>query len=250
MINKVMKWAVLGLLWLWAKDLQILSADDRILGQILVQARAAIGEEADLKKLSSLQLVGRLTPIGADKLSARLVVIAKKPRYHRFELRYQHVVETTLCDGQKACILRAKLPDGRPQMRWLDATEVEAINQSVHHLFHFYQAKVDSGESIRYTGTTQRHQQSCYRLAYRYPDGKQTIRYFNRLSGRLVSVVDWNGLEAEVLTWSQVQGVYYPKQVAYSKYGKSLHTIDYTQIVANNHLDESVFAMPEIDKNN
>ena len=136
--------------------------------------------EADLNKLSSLQLVGRLTPFGADEPSARLVVIAQKPCYHRFELRYEHVVETTLCDGQRACILRAKLPDGRPQMRWLDAAQVEAIHQSVHHLFHFYQANVQQGENVRYAGTTQRHQQNCHRIVYRYPDGKQTIRWLWR----------------------------------------------------------------------
>ena len=176
-------------------------------------------------------------------------MIAQKPCYHRFELRYEHVVETTLYDGQRACILRAKLPDGRPQMRWLDAAQVGVIHQSVHHLFHFYQANVQQGENIRYAGTTQRHQQNCHRIVYRYPDGKQTIRYFNCVSGRLVSVVDWNGREIEVLTWSQVQGVHYPKRVVFSKYGKVLHTIDYTQIVANNRLDERLFAMPEIAKN-
>lgn len=247
---KAIKLLVLGLLWLWGINSHTLGADDRILNQIIEQARAAIGEEADLNKLSSLQLVGRLTPFGADKPSARLVVIAQKPCYHRFELRYEHVVETTLCDGQRACILRAKLPDGRPQMRWLDAAQVEAIHQGVHHLFHFYQANVQQGENIRYAGMTQRHQQNCHRIVYRYPDGKQTIRYFNCVSGRLVSVVDWNGREAEVLTWSQVQGVHYPKRVVFSKYGKVLHTIDYTQIVANNRLDERLFAMPEIAKNN
>lgn len=249
MTKKTKLW-IFGLLWLWTTNSQILGADDRILDQILQQARAAIGKEADLDRLSSLQLVGRLTPFGSDKPSARLVVIAQKPCYHRFELRYEHVVETTLCDGQRACILRAKLPDGRPQMRWLDASQVEAINQSVHHLFHFYKPKVQSGENILYAGTTQRHQQNCHRIVYRYPDGKQTIRYFNCVSGRLVSVVDWNGREAEVLTWSQVQGVHYPKRVVFSKQGKALHTIDYMQIVANNHLDTGLFAMPKIDKNN
>ena len=49
-------------------------------------------------------------------------------------------------------------------------------------------------------------------------------------------------------SWSKVQDVYYPKRVAYSKHGKALHTVEYTQIVANNRIDDALFAMPEIDK--
>ena len=52
---KAIKLLVLGLLWLWGINSHTLGADDRILNQILEQARAAIGEEADLNKLSSLQ---------------------------------------------------------------------------------------------------------------------------------------------------------------------------------------------------
>ena len=152
---------MLGLLLIQALHL---NADDVILADVLNQARKAIGAEADLNKLSSLQFVGQLTLTGADKPSARLVVIAKKPNYHRFELRYEYVVETTLCNGQKACILRAQLPNGRPQMRWLEEAEVEAINQRMHHLFNFYKANSQCEETIRYAGTTQRHQQICHRI--------------------------------------------------------------------------------------
>lgn len=249
-MNKATKWTLLCWLLPLAMNPHILSANERAVARIIEQARSAIGAEADLNKLSSLQLVGQLTPVAADQPSARLVVIAQKPSFHRFELRYEHLVETTLCDGHQASILRAQLPDGRPQMRWLDTAQVEAINHSMHHLFNFYQANLQSGESIHYAGTIQRHQQSCHRVVYRYPDGRQTIRYFNQASGRLVSVVDWNGREAEVVSWSRVQGVYYPKRIAFSRQGKALHTIDYTQIVANNHLDDRLFAMPEIDKKN
>ena len=238
------------LLWLFGLQVQYLGAEDRVVTRILQQARAAIGTETDLNKLSSLQLVGQLTLHGADKPTARIVIIAQKPHYHRFELRYEHVVETTLCSGEQACILRAQLPDGRPQMRWLDPAQVDAILQNIHHLFYFYQANEQAGETVSYAGTTLRHQQSCHRITYRYADGRQTVRYFNRVSGRLVSVVDWNGREAEVLAWSQVQGVYYPKKLAFSKHGKALHTIIYSQIVANNALEERLFAMPEMDKNN
>ena len=191
---KPIKLLFLGLLWLWGLNSHTLGADDRILNQILEQARAAIGEEADLNKLSSLQLVGRLTPFGADEPSARLVVIAQKPCYHRFELRYEHVVETTLCDGQRACILRAKLPDGRPQMRWLDAAQVEAIHQSVHHLFHFYRP-TQQGENVR-CGTTSVTSKTAIALSI-VIQMETNDQCFNCVSGRLVSVVDWNGREAE-----------------------------------------------------
>jgi hypothetical protein len=249
-MNKAVSRSIFVVLWLFGLQVQYLGAEDEVVTRILQQARAAIGTEADLNKLSSLQLVGQLTLHGADKPTARMVIIAQKPHYHRFELRYEHVVETTLCNGEQACILRAQLPDGRPQMRWLDPAQVEAILQNMHNLFYFYEANQQAGETVSYAGTTLRHQQSCHRVVYRYADGRQTVRYFNRVSGRLVSVVDWNGREAEVLDWSQVQGIYYPKKLAFSKHGKALHTLVYSQIVANNALEEHLFAMPEMDKNN
>jgi hypothetical protein len=249
-MNKAVIRSVFVVLWLFGLQVQYLGAEDRVVTRILQQARAAIGTEADLNKLSSLQLVGQLTLHGADKPTARMVIIAQKPHYHRFELLYEHVVETTLCNGEQACILRAKLPDGRPQMRWLKPAQVEAILQNMHHLFYFYQANQQAGETVSYAGTTLRHQQSCHRIVYRYADGRQTVRYFNRVSGRLVSIVDWNGREAEVLDWAQVQGGYYPKKLAFSKHGKALHTVAYSQIVANNALEERLFAMPKMDKNN
>jgi hypothetical protein len=214
---------------------------------VINRARATVGSEAALDALITLRIVSQLEPIDEAMPSATLLIIARKPCSQRLEIRVDDMVETTILDNDKGCIIRSNLNAGASQMRDLIGPELESVIYSTRQFFNFYRADFKNGEKVTFEGIETYRDVRCYKLLYTYPNGFKTIRYFSMKDDTLVSTISQNGVES-IGFGSQVSGgIKFPEKVEYYEDGRKLHTITLREVKVNKPLAAGVFEIPQGD---
>jgi hypothetical protein len=174
-----------------------------------------------------------------------LVIIARKPGSQRLELRVDDIVETTIVDGDKGCIIRSNLNADASQMRDLLGSELERVVHSARQLFSFYQPDFKNGEQVSLEGIETRRGQRVHKLVYRYPGGLETIRYFSIEDDTLVATVTDNGVASVGVGAQRIGGIKFPERIEYYEGGRKLHTIVLNQVEVNKPLPAGIFDVPE-----
>ena len=214
---------------------------------IIDRARATLGTDAALDDLVTLDLVGRLEPVDPKMPSAMLLIVARKPLSQRLEIKVDDIVETTILDGDRGCIIRSNLNAEASQMRDLTDPELERVIYSTRQFFNFYRPNFKNGEKVSLVGTETYRDERCYKLLYEFPNGLQTVRYFSVLDDTLVSTISENGLESIGLGSQTVGGIKFPKEIEYYQEGLKLHTIVLDVVKINIPLTAGIFSIPEGD---
>jgi len=212
---------------------------------IIDRARATVGEESALDGLVTLQMTGGIVPSDPKMPEASLLIIARKPSSQRLELRVDDLVETTILDGGKACIIRSNLNSDASRMRPLTEEELERVRYSTRHFFSFYRPDFKNGEKVSYDGIEQRRGVRCHKLVYSYPDGRSTTRFFAVNDDRLVSMVSQGGVESVEVGSQVIGGIRFPEKVEYYERGEKLHTVVLTNVFVNRPLPEGIFEVPQ-----
>lgn len=213
--------------------------------EIIDRARATIGSEAALDGLVTLQLAGSLEPVDSEMPPATLLIVARKPCSQRMEIKVDDIVETTLLNGGKGCIIRSNLNAEASQMRDLIGPELERVTYSTRQLFNFYRPDFKNGEKVSLEGIESHRGQRCYKLHYEYPDGLSTLRYFSVLDDTLVATVTENGVESLGVGSQTVGGIRFPEKIEYYEGERKLHTIVFREVKVNEPLVSGIFDIPE-----
>ncbi len=224
-----------------------LSAQEISEGEIIDRARATIGTEAALDGLVTLQLVGYLEPVDPEMPSASLLIVARKPLSQRLEIKVDDIVETTIFDGEKGCMVRSNLNADASQMRDLADLELKRVKYSTQQFFNFYRPDFKNGEKVSLQGTETYRDERCYKMLYQYPDGLKTLRYFSVVDDTLVSTITGNGVESIGVGSLSVGGIKFPREIEYYEGGRKLHTIVLNEIKVNKPLTAGIFDIPEGD---
>lgn len=212
---------------------------------VIERARATVGSNEALDRVVTLRLVGGLKPIGSEKPSATLLIIARKPCSQRMELKVDDIVETTILHGKQGCIIRSNLSGGPSKMRDMIGPELERVRYSTRQFFNFYKPDFKNGETVTLEGIETRFGQRAYKLKYAYPDGLETIRYFSVEDDSIVSTVTQNGVESVGVGTQVVEGVKFPESIEYYEGERKLHTIVLDEILVNKPLEAGIFDIPE-----
>lgn len=215
--------------------------------EVIDRARATVGTEAALDGLVTLQLVGSLEPTDPEMPSATLLIIGRKPASQRLEIKVDDIVETTLLNGNKGCIIRSNLNAGASQMRDLVGPERERVLYSTRQFFNFYRPDFKNGEKVRLEGIENHRGQRAYKLVYQYPEGLQTIRYFSVEDDTLVATITENGVESIGIGSQSAEGIKFPKEIEYYEGERKLHTILLHEVKVNKPLTAGIFEIPEGD---
>lgn len=214
---------------------------------VIERARATVGADATLDGLVTLQLVGSLEPVDPDMPSATLLIIARKPTSQRLEIKVDDMVETTILNGDKGCIIRSNLNAGASQMRDLVGSELERVNYSTRQFFNFYRPDFKNGEKVSLEGIEDYRGQRSYKLVYQYPSGPKTTRYFSVEDDTLVSTITENGVESLGVGSQTVDGIRFPEKIEYYEGERKLHTIVLQDVKVNKPLIAGIFEIPEGD---
>lgn len=215
--------------------------------EVIDRARATVGTESALDGLITLQLVGSLEPADPEMPSATLLIIARKPASQRLEIRADDIVETTLLNGGRGCIIRSNLNAEASQMRDLVGPELQRVLYSTRQYFNFYRPDFKNGEKVLLEGIENHRGQRAYKLVYQYPDGLETIRYFSVQDDTLVATITENGVESVGLGSQSVGGIKFPKEIEYYEGERKLHTILLHEVKVNKPLAAGIFEIPEGD---
>jgi hypothetical protein len=215
--------------------------------EVIDRARATVGSEAALDGLVTLQLVGSLEPTDPDMPSATLLIIARKPASQRLEIKVDDIVETTLLNGDKGCIIRSNLNAGVSQMRDLVGPERERVLYSTRQFFNFYRPNFKNGEKVHLEGIENHRGQRVYKLVYQYPEGLQTTRYFSVEDDTLVATITENGVESIGIGSQSAEGIKFSREIEYYEGERKLHTILLHEVKVNKPLAAGIFEMPEDD---
>ena len=172
--------------------------------RLLTEPVPPLWAEAALDGLVTLQLAGTLEPVESEIPSANLLIIARKPLSQRLEIKVDDIVETTILDGEKGCIIRSNLNADASQMRDLIGPELKRVKYSTRQFFNFYRPDFKNGEKVSLQGTETYRDLRCYKMLYEYPNGLKTIRYFSMVDDVLVSTISENGVESVGVGWQTV----------------------------------------------
>lgn len=224
-----------------------LHAQEPTVSDVISRARATIGNDANLDGLVTLRLVGSLEPAAPEMPSATLLIIARKPASQRMEIRVDDIVETTILNGDRGCIIRSNLNADASRMRDLVGLELERVLYSTRQFFNFYRPDFKNGEKVSLEGIENYRGQRSYKLRYQYSEGLETIRYFSLEDDTLVSTITENGVESIGVGSQTVGGIKFPAKIEYYEGARKLHTIVLHEVVVNKPLTAGVFAIPEGD---
>lgn len=215
--------------------------------EVIDRARATVGADEALDGMVTLQLIGSLEPADPEMPSATLLIVARKPASQRLEIKVDDIVETTILKGNKGCIIRSNLSADASQMRDLIGPELERVRYSTRQFFNFYRPDFKNGEKVSHEGIENHRGQRAYKLAYQYPGGLETVRYFSVEDDTLVATITENGVESIGVGSQVADGIKFPERIEYYEGERKLHTIVLSEIKVNKPLRSGIFEIPEGD---
>jgi hypothetical protein len=212
---------------------------------VIDRARATLGTEKALNGVVTLRMVGNLEPADPKVPAATVLIIARKPCSQRLEIRVDDMVETTILNGRKACLIRSNLKEDASQMRELTGPELERVYYSTRQFFNFYRPDFKNGERVSYEGIVTHRETRAHKLKYSYPDDMETIRYFSVEDDTLVATITDHGVESVNRGAQVVKGIKYPESIDYYEAGRKLHTITFSEVQVNEPLKAGIFEIPK-----
>ncbi|MGC6456644.1 MAG: hypothetical protein ACON46_09005 [Coraliomargaritaceae bacterium] len=213
--------------------------------EVVARARAAIGLESSLKNLVTLQITGRILPAAPDIPEAKVLLTARRPLSQRLEVRIDDLMETTILNGKRSCMIRSNSSvDGSHQMRSLTAKEAERFRLSTLNFFNFYRPDSPGGETLTYGGIVLHRGVRCHRLVYTCPDGSFTTRFFAVSNGRFLSERNCRGIETVEMGEQSIGGIRFPQKIESFQDGRLLHTFIVEKVQVNKPLQAGIFTVP------
>lgn len=212
---------------------------------VINRARATLGTEKALSGVVTLKMLGSLEPADSKVPAATVLIIARKPCSQRLEIRVDDMVETTILNGGKACIIRSNLKEEGAQMRKLTGPELERVRYSTRQFFNFYRPDFKNGERASYEGMVTHRDNRSHQIKYSYPGGLETIRYFSVGEDSLVAMITDNGVESVNRGTQVLKGIKYPESIDYYEDGRKLHTIQLSEVQVNAPLAAGIFELPK-----
>lgn len=215
---------------------------------VINRARATVGTEKKLNSLVTLKVRGSLEPADPKVPAATVLIIARKPSSQRLEIRADDLVETTILNGSKACMMRSTLDGEGLQMRSLTGAELERVRYSTKQFFNYYRPDFKNGEKVSHEGVETHREIRSRKLKYSYSDGLTTIRYFSLKDDHLVATITESGVESVNRGEQIVNGIKFPESIDYYEKGRKLHTIRLAEISVNEPLAAGIFRIPKASK--
>ena len=226
-----------------------LSAQPVPAADVINRARATLGSNDSLDGIVTLRFAGRLEPADPQVPAATLLILARKPSSQRLEIRVDDMVETTILNGNRGCIIRSNLNAEASQMRELTEPELERVLYSTRQFFNFFRPDFKNGEEVTHQGMLTHRGVRCHALLYSYPNGLETTRYFSVEDDTLVSVISENGVEAVNLGSQLINGIKFPERIEYYEGERKLHTIVLAEVGVNEPKPAGIFNIPRPAEN-
>jgi hypothetical protein len=216
---------------------------------VLGLARAYLGPESTLEGLKSIRFIGTLDRIdptpGAPAIHSDLDMVFEKPLRQHMVMKGPKITITTGLDGYNGWdLLQDNANPARRRLTWLQVQDLRTLRANTWENLYYY--KAPEGGSVEDKGPMTADGVDCERVDFDHGAGVVYQRYFDRDTGRLVQTILGNETfrEAGELRF---YGIRFPKTIVStvtSPKGVSTTTATFTQVVLNENLPDSLFAVP------
>ena len=216
---------------------------------VLGLARAYLGPESTLEGLKTVRFIGTLDRVdqapGSPVIHNELDMVFEKPLRQHMVLKGPKVTITTGLDGYNGWdLLQDSTNPARQRLKWLDVQDLRTLRANTWENLYYY--KTPEGGSVEDKGPETVDGVDCERVDFDHGAGVVYQRYFDRDTGRLVQTI----LGEETFKESGEQhfyGIRFPKTIVSTVKGPKgvfTATATFTQVILNENLPDSLFAVP------
>ena len=222
---------------------------------IIAKARAYLGGEAALDRVTSLHYVGKLTLEEGGKAAetgpVSVEIIFQKPSRQRSVIAAEKRVETTVLDGFDGW---AKVQDPADPTRWnmslMEADQIRSLRANVAENLSFFRNRDSRHCTIEDLGAAVVDGVSCHKVGYVYSAEVAFIRYFDVATGRLVLTETAQGETIREQGEFIAGGVKLPRTLITTLRrpdgSEQRVTIEFEKVTVNETFPDSLFAMPSL----
>jgi len=217
------------------------SAGDEV-DTIIARARAYVGPEAVLNKVTSIHYRGLLT--SDDGTTGKVDIIFQKPLFQLAVVEIGKVRETTALSGYDGW---RKVEDLTNEADWeltlLEADQIRRLQANVWENLNWFRGIKNRNSKVVYDGRKEIRGVECDQVSYPHGEDITFIRYFEVENGRLVATETGSGSriceEGEIM----VSGIRFPERVITTGNNPS-STIQFDLVEVNIDYDEELFEVP------
>lgn len=222
---------------------------------IIAKARAHLGGDAALDRVTSLHYVGKLTLEEGGKPSetgpVNVEIIFQKPSRQRSVIAAAKRVETTVLDGFDGW---AKVHDPADATRWsmslMEADQIRSLRANVTENLSFFRNRDGRQCTVEDQGAAVIDGVACRKVAFIYSPQVAFIRYFDVATGRLVLTETAQGETIREQGEITVDGIKFPRTLVTTLRrpdGTDQRvTIEFEKVTVNEAFADSLFAMPSL----
>ncbi len=222
---------------------------------IIAKARAYLGGDAALDRVTALHYVGKLTLEESGKATdtgpVSVEIIFQKPSRQRSTIADQKRIETTVLDGFDGW---AKVQDPADTTRWsmslLEADQIRSLRANVTENLSFFRNRDNRHCTVEDQGAAVVDGVTCRKIGYIYSPRIAFIRYFDAATGRLVLTETAQGETIREQGEIVAGGVKFPRTLITTLRrpdgSEQRVTIEFEKVTVNETFPDSLFAMPSL----
>ena len=214
--------------------------------EVIAKAREYLGGDEKLESISTIQYKGVFeSPVSGD--SGYISILLKKPLMQRMEVLNGTVTETTAIndfEGWKRS-LDSTDPNG-----WafiiLNLSELKRMRANTWENLNFFTGIERLRGRVINKGPTRKDGRKAYLLVFEYDEGIYYERYFDIVTGELISTINKNGVEIKEVGEIMVDGIRFPEKVITLVDSEVANIVTFVEVLLNEELSESLFDVPSM----
>jgi hypothetical protein len=230
--------------------------------QWIAKARAYLGSESDLNAITSIHFSGRLegtekvpapddkTRLIDQKISVPIELIFQKPYRQLMTLTRADSIATTALDDYDGW---SKTSNPKDPKQWrltlLDAQQIKRFRANTWEALYFYAGIEKRGGRVQLGGDVTVDGVACVKLLFIHADRIVFLRYFDKITGKLIKTETESGAEIREEGVQIVNGIRFPKKNINKAPNGQITTIVFDKVVLNEHIPASEFAVPALQPN-
>lgn len=216
--------------------------------QWIAKARARFGSESVLNGVTAIHFFGQLETDATTKMPVDIVF--QKPLQQRITIRGPKVIEITTLDGYDAWQKRTNAENrAQWQVTLLDAGQIKRLRAQTWDNLNFFTGIEKMGGTVRLGGDATVDGVDCVKLVFTYLQNMVLTRYLEKSTGRLVKTETENGTEIREEGEQIVSGIRFPRKLVNKEAGGKVITFSLDQVVVNEAVPASEFAVPSLQPN-
>ncbi|TVR49133.1 MAG: hypothetical protein EA425_13025 [Puniceicoccaceae bacterium] len=210
--------------------------------EIINRARAHLGADQALERVTSIKFVGTLED--ADGTTGRVEILFQKPLQQRITLHVNDMREITALDGYDGWRRVEEVGnESNWQLTLLEPQQIRRLQANTWENLSFYRGLERRGGRVEYEGRVTVDGRECHKVTFVHSPRIAFTRYFDVATGGLVMTETESGGQIREEGELRVEGIRFPRRVITSVDGNR-SVITFEQVVVNERFPRERFAVP------